>query len=260
LTLTTGISGLASFDLTLQLLPVSGTYRIAVDPTSTNTGSANVNVTAGSASLLVNGTAPVTGVTASASGNVTVAPSGGPANTTDWVALAAIGTADNSYLDWQYLNGTKSAPSTGSSSATLTFAMPSTLGTYVFRFFANNGFGRLAFSTNVTVISTASLQVNSTSLPNWVTVGPRTNVTVSVSSGPGNTTDWVELVPVGTPDSGFIEWQYLNGSQTAPSSGSTSATLTFTTPAGFGNYEFRFFANNGYTRLAISPTVTVTSP
>jgi agmatine deiminase len=80
---------------------------------------------------------------------------------------------------------------------------------------------------------------------------------VAVSNGPANPTDWVALAQVGSSDYSYISWQYLNGSQTPPGSGLSSATLTFTMPATTGNYEFRFFANNGYTKLATSTTVTV---
>lgn len=44
-TMTTGISGLANFNLTQQTLPTTGTYTVFIDPTSSNTGSLNVAVT-----------------------------------------------------------------------------------------------------------------------------------------------------------------------------------------------------------------------
>jgi hypothetical protein len=43
--LTSSTSGASNFNLTTQTLPSSGTYTIVVDPSSTNTGSANVSVT-----------------------------------------------------------------------------------------------------------------------------------------------------------------------------------------------------------------------
>jgi agmatine deiminase len=51
--------------------------------------------------------------------------------------------------------------------------------------------------------------------------------------------------------------QYLNGTKSLPAAGLTSATLTFAIPQTMGDYEFRFFANNGYTLLATSAIVTV---
>jgi hypothetical protein len=93
-------SGAASFDLPLQLLPTTGTYTVVIDPSTTNTGALTVSVTAGSASLTVNGTSPVTAVAVTAGSNVTVGVSGGPANTTDWVAMHQVGVSDAIYLDW----------------------------------------------------------------------------------------------------------------------------------------------------------------
>ena len=74
-------------------------------------------------------------------------------------------------------------------------------------------------------------------------------LTVSVASGPGNTTDWVGLAPAGTPDSSYIAWAYLNGLQTAPNVGLNSATVMMTAPTTDASYEARFYANNGYTVL-----------
>ena len=92
-------------------------------------------------------------------------------------------------------------------------------------------------------------------------VGPGDAVTVAVNSGPGGTTDWVGLYAVGAPDTSYLDWKYLNGLRAAPATGLTAATFTFPMPPTEGNYEFRFFPNNGLSpRLATSPTVTVLPP
>jgi YD repeat-containing protein len=132
-------------------LPATGTYTIKTDPYAAATGSVDVSLRL-PPTVLVNSTAPPTGVTVSPSASVTVGISNGPANTTDWVALAQVGTNDFTYVTWQYLNGAQwPPPSSGMSSATLTFTMPATTGNYEFRFFANNGYTKLATSTTVTV-------------------------------------------------------------------------------------------------------------
>jgi uncharacterized protein YegP (UPF0339 family) len=194
------------------------------------------------------------------SANVTVGVAGGPANTTDWVGLYLVGGSDNPALAWKYLNGSQSPPGMGSTSASLTFTMQSTPGRYEFRFFANNGYTRLATSTHVVTTSTASVSVDSIAVGSPVTVAPSANVTVGVAGGPANTTDWVALYPVGGGISSYVAWKYLNGTQTAPGTGSSSATLTFTMPSTPGNYEFRFLANNGYVTLAVSTRVAVITP
>ncbi len=39
-------------------------------------------------------------------------------------------------------------------------------------------------------------------------------LSVTVNSGPGITTDWVGMFPAGAPDSGDLEWKYLINSKT----------------------------------------------
>jgi YD repeat-containing protein len=108
---------------------------------------------------------------------------------------------------------------------------------------------------SVAVPMTPVVLVNGTAAPTVVTVPHGTNVTVFVG-GPGSSTDWLVLAPAGSSEGTYLSWQYLNGSQTPPSPGLTSATLTVTMPATPGDYEFRFYASNSWTRLATSTTVT----
>ncbi len=182
-----------------------------------------------------------------------VAVADGPANRTDWVTLAKVGTPLTSYVDWLYLSGTKSLPPSGLMSALLTFAMPATPGNYEFRFLANNGYTLLARSPAVTARPPV-LGVSATS------VAPGGSITVTVADGSGNRADWVALAAVGSPLTTFVDWKYLNGTRSLPPTGMTSATLPFTMPQTTGSYEFRFFANNGYTLFATSPPVAVELP
>jgi hypothetical protein len=75
----------------------------------------------------------------------------GPGNPTDWLGLYASGAADTAYSNWFYLNGSKVPPSTGLTTASVPFVMPSTAGPYEFRLFADNGLASLATSPTVTV-------------------------------------------------------------------------------------------------------------
>jgi hypothetical protein len=79
------------------------------------------------------------------------------------------------------------------------------------------------------------------------TIEPGTSVTVTVSSGPGNKGGWIGLFRVGAPADGFstLAWGYLNGTQVAPSAGTSSATFSFVMPSKLsslsaGLYEFAF--------------------
>jgi len=185
-------------------------------------------------------------------GSVTVTVSGGPGNRGDWVALARVGSAANVNVGWKYLSGTQAQPATGLTFAELTFVIPPTAGPYEFRFFANNGYTLLATSAVVTT------------LPPVVTVSavsaaPGASVQVSVADGPAYRGDWVALAKVGSAATVYVDWKYLSDTRTMPATGVPSAVLTFTMPSTPDQYEFRFFANNGYTLLAVSPPVLVAS-
>jgi len=90
-------------------------------------------------------------LTVAAGATVTVGVTTGPGSPKDWLALYAKGAPDNAFLDWFFLNGTKSAPAAGLTSASVPFTLPSTLGDYEMRFFSNNTFTKLATSPTVTV-------------------------------------------------------------------------------------------------------------
>ena len=90
--------------------------------------------------LTVNTTNTVVG------GSVTVTLTGGFGGSADWLALAAAGGADTSYLQWTYVGP-------GVSTRTWTVTMPATPGSYEFRLFLNNGFSRAATSPTVTTVS-----------------------------------------------------------------------------------------------------------
>jgi hypothetical protein len=86
-------------------------------------------------------------------------------------------------------------------------------------------------------------------------------LTVSVANGPGAIYDWVALAIAGSADNFVIVWAYLNGIQTPPSVGVTSASVIMTAPVNPGAYEARFYYNNGFTVLARAPfTVQSAAP
>jgi hypothetical protein len=58
---------------------------------------------------------------------------------------------DTAALRWKYLNSMRTPPSVGVTSATITFCMPITPGTYDFRFFRDGTHEKLATSVTVTV-------------------------------------------------------------------------------------------------------------
>ncbi len=82
-------------------------------------------------------------------------------------------------------------------------------------------------------------------------------IQVTVSGGPANRRDWVSLSATSAPDTVFGEWKYLNGQTVPPANGTSGTTLQFTAPMTPGTYNLRFFANDSFTRLAVSATITV---
>jgi hypothetical protein len=74
-------------------------------------------------------------------------------------------------------------------------------------------------------------------------------------------TDWIGLYVPGSADTAIVlnTWIYVSCSKT-PTVGATSGSCSFPIPSGLtaGTYELRLFANNGYTRLAVSNGFSVT--
>jgi len=126
--------------ITAQLtLPSDGIYTLLADPGGSNTGTVTARVI--DPVVLVNGTAPPTGITVAPSTVVSVQVAGGPGNAADTVRLSVVGSSGGSYLV------SKSVPTSG---AAISFTMPSTPGSYQFRLFAN-GSTWIATSPTVTV-------------------------------------------------------------------------------------------------------------
>ena len=84
-----------------------------------------------------------------------------------------------------------------------------------------------------------------------VTVPAGGSITVTLTNGPGGSTDWLGLGAVGTADVGSnVRWTYVGA-------GVTTRTWTVNVPATTGQYEFRLFLNDGYVRAATSPAFAV---
>ncbi len=254
-------SGVAAATLAFTVPAITGPYEFrffAANGYARLATSGVVTVEASPAVVTVNGAPPPDPTTAVAGSASQVAIANGPANVTDWVAQALVGAPDSTSLDWRYLSGTTSPPATGVGAATLAFTTPATPGTYEYRFFANNTTTRVATSAPVTVAASAArVTVNGAQPPASVTAAPATTVTVAVTDGPANPTDWVAMAATGAAAGTHLSWQYLNGSPTAPAEGVTSASLAFTVPTAPGSYELRLLANNGLTLVATSGAVIV---
>ena len=171
---------------------------------------------------------------------ITATLAGGPGNTYDWLALAPAGSGDSSYSAWVYV---------GATSAVWQVNMPTTPGNYEIRLFENNGYTRLATSQTITVselipASSATIEVSETE------VAGGSPITVTMTGGPGNASDWLGIFPAGSSNYSYLSYIYVGAGQ-------TSATWNTTVPTSPGKYDFRLLANGGYTRLATSEIVWV---
>ena len=239
----TGVTD-ATVAFTLPMTP--GTYNVRFflnDSTTRLAISATITVTVSQSSVTVSAT------TVSAGGTVTATVANGPGNAGDWVGLYVASDPESTYVAWSYLNGSRTRPATGVTSATLAFTLPMTPGTYNVRFFLNDSTTRLATSATITA---PGLTLSAT------TVSTGATVTATIANGPANVGDWVGLYVASDPDSTYVAWNYLNGSRTRPATGVPGATLPFTMPTTPGTYNVRFFLNDSTTRLATSATITVT--
>ena len=288
----------------------SGAFTVAIDP---------------AAVLTVNATA------VPPSTPVTMTLTGGFGGGTDWLALAQVGSSDQSFVSYTYVGA-------GVTTRTWTVTMPASAGQYEFRYFPDNGFIRAGTSPAVTLdaslrpapiltsLSPATaavggpaftLTVTGTSFSNasvvrWngssrtttfvsstqltaaipaadiaatstaqvtvftpapgggtsaalgfvvnrppvlttsaASVQTGSTVTVTLTNGLGGSGDWLTFAQAGSPDTSYIAYTYVGG-------GVTTRTWTVT-PSSTGSYEFRLFLNNGFTRAATSPAVTVTA-
>ncbi len=170
---------------------------------------------------------------------VTVTLTGSPGGPLDWLALAAVGAPDTSYLQYAYVGA-------GVSTRTWTVPMPAAGGMYEFRLFVGGAYTRGATSAPVTVQAAPppTLTVSTT------TAAPGSPITVTLANGAGGSFDWIALAPVGAAATSYVQYTYVGA-------GVSTRTWTVAAPATPGQYEFRLFPNNGYTVAATSPPVTV---
>jgi len=121
----------------------------------------------------------------------------------------------------------------------------------------------VAGTAQVTVFNPAPGGGTSGALPFVVTAQPvlsvssasvpaGSNVTVTLTNGVGGAGDWMSFALTSAANTSYVVYTYVG-------SGVTTRTWTVTTPFTAGTYEFRLFLNNGYTRAATSPAVTVTA-
>lgn len=106
--------------------------------------------------------------------------------------------------------------------------------------------GGTSSAVTFTMTPPAVLTVSATS------VAPGAGVTATLTNGTGGAQDWLALASTTAGNTSYVTFTYVGG-------GVTTRTWTVNMPTTAGTYEFRLFLNNGYTRAATSPTVTVST-
>ena len=162
-----------------------------------------------------------------------------PGNAKDWIAIAAAGSPNNSYLSYVYTGG--------QTSGTATFTAPPNAGSYVARAFPNDTFTLLVQSAPFTV--TAPSVTIATDQSSYATGA---TVTVTYAGLPGNPKDWIGIAPAGSSNASFVAYVYTGGH--------TSGTAILTAPLTGGSYVARAFPNDTFTLLAESAPFTVMAP
>lgn len=106
-------------------------------------------------------------------------------------------------------------------------------------------------------------QVSITASPSTVALGGTLSGTWSAPAG-RPATDWVGLFRVGSPDaqSSISWWQYTGGATSGSFAVSLTPNILSLYPGGVypGQYEFRYYLADGFTRAATSNRVTVIDP
>ena len=184
-----------------------------------------------------------TSVTAGATVTVTLANGFGGGS--DWLALAASGAPNTSYVQYIYVGS-------GITTRTWTVAI-GTPGTYEFRLFLNGTYTRAATSPAITVASGSTPGGSPVLAVGATAVSAGAPITVTLTDGYGGGTDWLAFAATTAANGSYLRYTYVGA-------GVTTRTWTVTAPSTPGTYEFRLFLNGGYTRAATSPAITVQAP
>lgn len=154
-----------------------------------------------------------------------------------WVGFYKLGAADKSFLSYKYIKGLPGGQ--------YTVEAPKDLGAYEFRFFKDNGYIRIGTSPTYQITQHTPTITVSTS-----NAKPEQTITASYANAPSYTTAWIGFYKAGSADTSYKAYEFLKGS---------SGQYSVKAPKEAGQYEFRLFLDNGYTRLASSQLVTVSA-
>lgn len=171
----------------------------------------------------------------------------GPAGVLDWVGIYQVGKApeENYSDDWQYLNGSRTAPAAGIADGQLRFAnLPK--GYYYATYMVNGDY----FEVSERVGFAVGNDISSLSMESKI-ISQGDDFIVSFSDGPGTPKDWMGLFKRGeTPGVDTLtHYLYVEGK--------TSGSVTFNLPTlPPGEYFLALFVDDSYTE--VSPRLNIT--
>lgn len=159
---------------------------------------------------------------------------GAPGDANDWVSVSTAGSAQTSYVAYQYTGAT--------TSGTLTFAnLPP--GTYVLRLHPHASYMVLAESASF-VVTASSANISTDS----ATYAGGAAVNVTYAGAPGSANDWISISVPGSADASYVTYTYTGGG--------VSGTKAFNNVPS-GTYVARLHPAGSYQTLAESAQFTV---
>jgi subtilisin family serine protease len=178
--------------------------------------------------------------------SVTVSLANGFGGTTDWLALAAVGSPDTIYAQWTYVGGNVLDR--------VWTVTPASTGIYEFRLYLNNGYTRAATSAPVTVTPTANPAPIASSLSPSSTSAGGSAFTLTVSGSNFISTSVVQWNGASRPTTFKSSTELQAAIPASDISAVGSATVSVATPAPGGGIS------SGLTfSIATPPTLSVSS-
>lgn len=156
-----------------------------------------------------------------------------PGNSSDWINIVPIGSGDGIPGTWQYTNGKKDGQVS---------LDPQAAGEYEARGFYNNSYKveyrhRFRVGTGISVGGENPPNVGRLLKLDKTKFAVNEKIEIHFFNLAGNSSDWISIVPKGTPEGAAGNWQYTGGLK--------NGKLTFAGIAA-GEYETRVFYNNSY--------------
>jgi hypothetical protein len=178
----------------------------------------------------------------------------------DFIALEPAGSFSDTFLDFRFLNCSKTQPTSAPATGTCAFTLPSGLapGLYEFHLIRGGVEVRLSTSNAITVTAAATAL---TASPTSLAAGATLTASWSGIADP-TARDWVGLYLPGADNKDRILWNYVSCSKT-PGRPAAAGSCPFSLPATLapGEYELRLYADDGFDGpLASSNRFTVRPP